>query len=188
MSVLLEKARQHGASGGAKSKSTFVRENTSQSIDTEQSEAIQLPKERLTQQQVLKDVLDKLPSSPKHIIRAHSTEITCLDYNEQGTILASGSTYIKLWKQDGKECGRCTLKSQNDSPQNLYVYRMDFSTKWIAGAYSDRICRLWDVQSERVVRNFKVITFFEFQLNTHFHSDLNLTYSRDIVQGFSRSN
>eukprot|EP00948_MAST-09A_sp_MAST-9A-sp1_P001698 g1698.t1 len=98
-------------------------------------------------------------ASPAHTIYAHKSIINCVDYNDAGTMFVSGGKCIKLWSTDGHKCGIFSVDSHSSNNSGSYtdseIYRVHFRSRYVIGAYSDRSCRLWSVEREKLVRTLQ---------------------------------
>lgn len=93
-----------------------------------------------------------IPSSPKVIIRAHPSQGTCLRYDSSGSDLlctASEDSTVKLW-----ETGHGTLKATfKGGGTGNTILGLDISGGVVAGGGTDKMCRVWNTRTERMVRN-----------------------------------
>ena len=90
-----------------------------------------------------------VPTEPKEIIQAHMAEATCVRYDSLGSdILATGGSdsLVKVWDV-GTGTVRATLRG---SPGHV-VLGCDVCGSLVAGASSDKTCRIWNMRTERMV-------------------------------------
>lgn len=90
-----------------------------------------------------------LPSAIKQTISAHSMEGTCVKYDEAGTDLlatASSDSTVKLW-----DTGTGTVRATFRGSSGHSLIGCDISGALVAGAGSDKTCRIWNLRTERMV-------------------------------------
>jgi autophagy-related protein 16 len=91
-----------------------------------------------------------VPTSIKQTVAAHAVEGTCLRYNEAGSLLVSASSdsTVKLWDvRTGLSRG--TFRGTSGHP----VLSCDIGQSVIAGGGSDKTCRIWNLQTQRMVHH-----------------------------------
>lgn len=90
-----------------------------------------------------------VPSTPKHVIKAHTNEITSVRYDPNGTNLmatASSDSTVKIW-DTGSGKVRATLRGSSGQP----MLGVDFCSDLVIGCSSDKTCRVWKSKTERMV-------------------------------------
>jgi WD40 repeat protein len=91
-----------------------------------------------------------LPSTVKHTIAAHAVEGTCVRYDDSGTDLvatASSDSTVKVFDTGTGSC-RATLRG---TPGHAII-SCDISGSLVVGGGSDKTCRVWNLRTERMVR------------------------------------
>jgi WD40 repeat protein len=91
-----------------------------------------------------------IPSTPKAIVRAHSSQGTAVRYDSSGSDLvatASEDSTVKLW-----DTGNGTLKGTfKGSSSGNTILGLDIVGGVIAGGGTDKMCRVWNTRTERMV-------------------------------------
>eukprot|EP00814_Leptocylindrus_danicus_P001554 CAMPEP_0116017934 /NCGR_PEP_ID=MMETSP0321-20121206/8351_1 /TAXON_ID=163516 /ORGANISM="Leptocylindrus danicus var. danicus, Strain B650" /LENGTH=550 /DNA_ID=CAMNT_0003488237 /DNA_START=59 /DNA_END=1712 /DNA_ORIENTATION=+ len=90
-----------------------------------------------------------VPSTPKHVLNAHTNEITSIRYDPDCTNLvatASSDSTVKIW-DTGSGKVRATLRGSSGQP----MLGVDFCSDMVIGCSSDKTCRVWKSKTERMV-------------------------------------
>lgn len=86
------------------------------------------------------------PSVCRHAIRAHTTEINCVAFDESGGTVATGSSdsSVKLWEASTAKL-RGTLAAGGSAVMSVCI-----SGELAAGGCSDRNARVWNLATSRI--------------------------------------
>ena len=91
-----------------------------------------------------------VPSTPKVIVRAHPSQGTCVRYDSSGSDLVatcSEDSTVKLW-----DSGNGTLKGTfKGGGTGNTILGLDIAGGIIAGGGTDKMCRVWNTRTERMV-------------------------------------
>lgn len=90
-----------------------------------------------------------LPSSPRHIVAAHSMDGTCCVYDSSGNdLIATGSSdsTVKVWNTNSG-----TLQATLHGTTGHAVIGCDISGNTVVGAGSDKTCRVWNLRTQRMI-------------------------------------
>ncbi|CAB9506663.1 related protein 16-1 [Seminavis robusta] len=92
-----------------------------------------------------------VPSGPKQVIHAHTAEATSVRYDSMGTdLLVTGGSdsLVKVWDV-GTGGVRATLRG----PSGHVILGCDMCGHLVAGAFSDKTCRVWNMRTERMIHH-----------------------------------
>ena len=93
------------------------------------------------------------PCKVMHAFQAHETEIPSIAFNEDGAAFATGCSdgTVRVWSTESREC-KAVLRS--DSVSTNAILCVDIHDKLVLGAGSDRSCRVWSLETERIKHKF----------------------------------
>lgn len=93
------------------------------------------------------------PCDALHAFQAHETEIPTVAFNEDGGCFATGCSdgTVRVWTTESRDC-QAVLRS--DSVGTNAILCVDMHDKLLLGAGSDRSCRVWSLETERIMHKF----------------------------------
>jgi len=92
-----------------------------------------------------------VPTTPKVMVRAHPSQATCVRYDSSGSDLiatASEDSTVKLW-DTGNGTPKATFKGGGSGNT---ILGLDIAGGVVAGGGTDKMCRVWNTRTERMVR------------------------------------
>mmetsp|Transcript_69040 Transcript_69040/g.102589 ORF Transcript_69040/g.102589 Transcript_69040/m.102589 type:complete len:159 (-) Transcript_69040:1160-1636(-) len=103
-----------------------------------------------------------LPTTPKHVIQAHPIEATSVRYDGTGLdLIATGSSdsTVKVWDTNNGQV-KATLRGGSGHP----MLGVDLSGGLVVGCGADKTCRVWNIRTQRMVRELLLSYFFTLLL------------------------
>jgi autophagy-related protein 16 len=87
-----------------------------------------------------------VPSGIQHLVRAHAGDATCVRYDATGDFLATCGTdsTVKIWESNTGNL-RATLRGAYS------ITACDIGGGLAVGGGSDKMCRVWNIKTERMV-------------------------------------
>lgn len=88
-----------------------------------------------------------VPGAPKQIIQAHTGEATTVRYDSMGAdLLVTGSSDVKVW-----DVATGTVRATLRGTCGHTITAVDIAGSLVVGGGTDKTCRVWNRQTERMV-------------------------------------
>lgn len=89
-----------------------------------------------------------VPSGIQHLVKAHSDDAMCVRYDSTGDMLATCGTdsTVKIWESNSGSL-QATLRGAHS------ITACDIGGGLAVGGGSDKMCRVWNIKTERMVSN-----------------------------------